>query len=108
MRLLFCLVVLHINIGCITKHIVSKSEKAVQLKIHWQLVGGQNGKGEVMEIIDSIFVIKRKDYLIYLIPQVTEHYKKTVNQENEIIGDSLLSETTNFQFLFFRRVILRV
>lgn len=102
MRLLFCSIFLYINIGCVTKHIADGSEQAVRLKIHWQLVGEQNGKAEVMEVIDSVFVINRAGYFVYLIPHVTEHSKITVNKDNEVISNSLLSETTSFIIYIFQ------
>ena len=64
----------------------NQSGKVVRLKIHWQLVGEQNGKAELMEIIDSVFFIKRMGYSVYLIPHITEHYIKIVNKDNVMIS----------------------
>ena len=101
MRILFYLIYICINIGCFTKHITNQSEKAVCLKIHWQLVGEQNGKAEVMEIIDSVFIINKDGYFVFLIPHVTEHSKITINKDNEVVSDSLMLETTDFKVFIF-------
>lgn len=102
MKLLICSLVLLINFGCISKHIARKSEKAVRLKIHWQLVGVQNGEGKVIEIIDSVFSIKKGDHYVYLIPHVTEHSKISFSMDNEKISDSLMSETIDFKVFIFK------
>jgi len=54
-----------------------------------------------MDIIDSIYVVNRKDHFIYLIPHLTEHSKITVSKDNEIINDSLLAKTINFEAFVF-------
>src|SRR5690606_7182998 len=101
MRLFFFSVVFFINIGGIAQTVVSNSQKAVQLKIHWQLVGELDSKVERMDIIDSIYVVNRKDHFVYLVPHLTEHFKITVSKENEIINDSLLTKTINFEAFIF-------
>ncbi len=102
MRLFFFSIVLFFNVGCVAQPVVSDSQKAVQLKIHWQFVGELDGKAERIDVIDSIYVVNRKDHFIYLIPHETEHTKIIVNRDNEIIKDSFLGKTIHYEAFVFR------
>lgn len=66
MKLLFGFFILFTNLKCVISKNGNENERAASLKIHWQLVGGENNRAELIEIIDSVFVINKGDYSVLL------------------------------------------